>query len=57
MTFFDRLTSVHFPHSETYVSAGRTGWSVARIALMVLGGLIGAGAGMALDSAFNLFAE
>jgi len=57
MTFFDRLTSVHFPRVEGHASTRTSGWSAARIALLVLAGVIGAGVGMALDSAFNLFAE
>ncbi|MEZ5946366.1 MAG: hypothetical protein R3C13_01745 [Hyphomonas sp.] len=51
------MTRTHLPYADGRALAGLAGMGAARIGLMVLAGLIGAGAGIALDSVFNLFAE
>lgn len=57
MMILDRMTRTHLPYADGRALAGLAGMGAARIGLMVLAGLIGAGAGIALDSVFNLFAE
>ncbi|MCA8900043.1 MAG: hypothetical protein KDA53_02210 [Hyphomonas sp.] len=57
MAFLDRMTQSYLPHTDGRAPAGWVRLRVARVSFMVLAGLIGAGAGIALDSLFNLFAE